>query len=214
MDHRLIFYTVFVGCAMVGLSHAEQANVGAPSRVAKKVAPQNVRIPATDYEVAFGTQDAALHGTQPPQALLNAIVTWLAHDFHLPRSFVYPAIQLEPVAKMTTFHHTGLLSERPQDTAAVPPGQRQVVAAYDPLTQTIFLPERWTGSTPAELSVLVHEMVHHLQNVARLKYECVQASEELAYAAQDKWLGLFGRNLATDFEIDGFTLLVRTRCIY
>ena len=54
------------------------------------------------------------------------------------------------------------------------------MAAYDPLTQTIFLPERWTGNTPAEISVLVHEMVHHLQNVARLKYECVQASEELA----------------------------------
>jgi Zn-dependent membrane protease YugP len=98
--------------------------------------------------------------------------------------------------------------------AMVPPGRREVVAAYDPLTKTIFLPERWTGSSPAELSILVHEMVHYLQSLARLKYECVQASKELAYAAQDKWLRLFGRDLATDFQVDGFTLLASTRCSY
>jgi hypothetical protein len=57
-------------------------------------------------------------------------------------------------------------------------------------------------------------MVHHLQYAARIKYECMQASEELAYAAQDKWLGLFGRDLSTDFGLDGFTLLVAVRCIY
>jgi len=98
--------------------------------------------------------------------------------------------------------------------AAVPKGQREVVAAYDPLGRTILLPERWSGGTPAELSILVHEMVHHLQNVAHTKYECPQASEELAYAAQERWLNLFGRNLAGDFGIDGLTLLASTKCMY
>jgi hypothetical protein len=106
------------------------------------------------------------------------------------------------------------VSDRPEDTAMVPPGQRETVASYDPLTRTIILPEGWTGDTPADLSILVHEMVHHLQHAARMKYECVPASEELAYAAQDKWLGLFGHDLATDFGLDGFTLLVAVRCIY
>ena len=88
----------------------------------------------------------------------------------------------------------------------------KTVATYDPLTRTIYLPEGWTGTTPAELSVLVHEMVHDLQNVARTRFPCVEASEELAYAAQERWLGLFGRTLMKDFEIDPFTLLVSTRC--
>src|SRR5260221_11569978 len=30
------------------------------------------------------------------------------------------------------------------------------------------------GRTPAELSILVHEMVHHFQNVLGLKHECPQ----------------------------------------
>jgi len=214
MYKRLIYCSIFASCAMLGLSHAEQSTVAAPSRAAKQATPQKLRIPATDYEVAFGIREAPPRDTHPPQALLKAIVTWLSVNFDLPTTYAYPAIKLEPVAKIATFHYTGLLSDRPQDMAAIPLGQREVVAGYDPLTKTIFLPKGWTGSTPAELSVLVHEMVHHLQNVARIKYECAQASEELAYAAQDKWLGLFGRDLATDFEVDGFTLVVSTRCIY
>ena len=214
MDKRLLFRTLFVGCAMLSLSHAEQVAVAAPSRVVKPATPQKVRIPATDYEVVFGMREAPPRGMQPPPGLLKAIVTWLSTNFDLPGNHSYPSIQLQPASKITTFRHTGLLSDNPQHMATVPSGQREVVAAYDPLTKTIFLPERWTGSTPAELSILVHEMVHHLQYVGRLKYECAQASEELAYAAQDQWLRLFGRDLATDFEVDAFTLLVSTRCIY
>jgi hypothetical protein len=47
--------------------------------------------------------------------------------------------------------------------------RREAVAVYDDLTKTIFLPHSWKGETPADLSVLVHEMVHHLQNNARKK---------------------------------------------
>jgi hypothetical protein len=117
-------------------------------------------------------------------------------------------------AKIATFRYTGLLSDRPADVALVPPGQREVVAAYDPLANSIYLPDDWTGTTPAELSALVHELVHHLQHVGRRQYECPQASEELAYEVQQKWLGLFGRSLESEFEIDPFTLLVSVRCAY
>jgi len=205
---------VFVSAAMLGLAHAEQRTLAVPTPVVKQATPQRVRIPGTDYELTFGTRQSPPSATLPSQALVKAIVTWLSVNFDLPRDYSYPAIKLEPAPKIATFHHTGLLSDRPQDMAAVPPGQREVIAAYDPLANTIYLPQGWSGSTPAELSVLVHEMVHHLQTSARLKYECAQASEELAYTAQDKWLRLFGHDLATDFEIDGFTLIVSTRCIY
>jgi len=210
----LLFSAVLISAAMLGLAHAEQRTLAAPTPVVKQATPQKVRIPGTDYEISFGTRQSPSHATLPSQALLKAIVTWLSVNFDLPRDYSYPAVKLEPAPKIATFHHTGLLSDRPQDMTEVPPGQREVVAAYDPLAKTIYLPQGWSGSTPAELSVLVHEMVHHLQTLARLKYECLQASEELAYAAQDKWLRLFGRDLATDFEVDEFTLIVSTRCIY
>ena len=90
--------------------------------------------------------------------------------------------------------------------------RRDVVALYDDQTKTIYLSDKWTGRTPAELSVLVHEMVHHLQNEAGTTYECPAEREKLAYEVQDKWLGLFGRNLEGEFEINGLALLISTSC--
>jgi len=57
-------------------------------------------------------------------------------------------------------------------------------------------------------------MVHHLQNVGQLKFECPQAREEIAYKAQNQWLGLFGHDLEQDFQLDGFSILVKTKCFY
>jgi len=109
----------------------------------------------------------------------------------------------------------GLLDHRFQ-TVSVPvqPGQREVVSVYDDAKKTIYLPQDWAADTPAELSVLVHEMAHHLQNVGRLKFACPQEREQLAYEAQDRWLGLFGHNLNDDFESDALTLPVSTKCFH
>jgi hypothetical protein len=62
--------------------------------------------------------------------------------------------------------------------------------------------------------MLVHEMVHHLQNVGQLKFACPQEREKLAYKAQDGWLALFGSDLMQEFQIDPFSLLVKTNCFY
>ena len=51
---------------------------------------------------------------------------------------------------------------------------------------------RWTQ---VDFAVLVHEMVHHMQNLSGIRYECQQQREKLAYAAQDKFLRLFSRDL-------------------
>jgi uncharacterized protein DUF6647 len=89
-----------------------------------------------------------------------------------------------------------------------------IVALYGDVQRTIYLPEGWTGESPAELSILVHELVHHIQHVGRLTYACRAAREKIAYAAQNRWLQLFDRDLASEFGIDPFTLLVNTSCIH
>ena len=150
--------------------------------------------------------------------LLAAIEAWLALHFDLPSVDHHPRIELVPPAKIAALRYPGLLSN--PTTESAPNGhssaasRSDVVAVYSDATQTIYLPEGWTGRTPAELSVLVHEMVHHVQNVGGLKYQCPQEREKLAYLAQERWLGLFGHNLEADFELDAFSLLVKTRCLY
>ena len=55
-------------------------------------------------------------------------------------------------------------------------------------------------------------MVHHLQNVAGMKFACAGEREKDAYRAQRAWLELFGRTLEQEFELDPMTILLRTNC--
>ena len=80
--------------------------------------------------------------------------------------------------------------------------KRLEMGAYDDAVNTIYLPEGWTGRTPAEISILVHQMVYHVQNLAGLTYECSWERERLAYSAQEKWLRLHESNLWESFGID------------
>jgi hypothetical protein len=59
----------------------------------------------------------------------------------------------------------------------------------------------------------VHEMVHHLQNVGQLKYDCPAAREKPAYLAQNRWLRQFGLDLENEFQIDMFTIVAMSACM-
>ncbi len=151
------------------------------------------------------------------QTLLTAIVTWLSINFSLPATYEHPRVELVSQETMRAVRY----EERGSGQAAGGPVRAghlarlpEIDALYDDATRTIYLHKEWTGRTPAELSVLVHEMVHHLQNASGQKYECAQAREKPAYAAQGQWLALFGRNLMEEFELDPVTLLVRTNCMH
>ena len=137
------------------------------------------------------------------EALLIAIVTWLSINFGLPPDYDLPNVVYMPNAELSGIRYGGVAAEK----------RREVVALYEDDTQTILLPDGWTGRSPAELSVVVHELVHHLQNRAGLRFECETAREELAYAAQEAWLQLFGRDLESEFGLDPMTLKLSTRCM-
>jgi hypothetical protein len=146
---------------------------------------------------------------QPRQALTRAISTWLAVDVGLPETDDLPAVSLASPQRMVALRHRDIPSER---WGSAPAAQGDILAIYDDEARTIYLPQTWTGETPAEISVLVHEMVHHIQNAAGLSYACPEAREELAYLAQERWLAMFGSDLMTEFQLDPMTLLVRTHC--
>jgi len=154
------------------------------------------------------------------ETLLTAIVTWLSIGFGLPADYNPPRIEVVSPAKLAAvqFRGRGAAYTRALSGGGSHPAraasQRDVEALYDDSTRTIYLPEGWTGKTPAEVSVLVHEMVHHLQNVAGLKFECPQSREKLAYAAQNQWLARSGRNLMDEFDLDPLTVLLRTKCMH
>jgi hypothetical protein len=157
--------------------------------------------------------------TAPTAQLLGSIVAWLTENYDLPPTTELPQIEFDSPLKLASLRYKGLLPYAWREDSILNPAvpaaqQREVVAVYDDRTRTIHLPQGWTGETQAERSVLVHELVHHLQNVGGLRFECTGAREKLAYEAQSEWLKLHGLNLEEEFEVDMMTVLVRSGCMH
>jgi hypothetical protein len=219
MFHQIAFCAALVTLAMVGSSFAQP--VEKPNDVPM---PPVIELPEQVYGT-FGIDlrrrdrsEVQLAAGRPTNESLNKIADWLSTNFDLPGIQDLPRIELVPAARLASLRYKGLLSDQwresnVNDPAARADFKREVVAVYDDSTKTIFLSESWTGSTPAEQSVLVHEMVHHMQNLGKFKYECPRAREKLAYEAQNEWLKIHGLEFEKEFEIDMLMVIVLSACM-
>lgn len=146
------------------------------------------------------------------ETLLTFVVTWLSINFGLPGIYEHPRVELVDQTRMIEIRVSSL---DPEDQArfrkTVEEGH-EIVAFYDDPTRTIFLHKDWTAASPADVSVLVHEMVHHLQNVGGISHECEEGREQPAYLAQARWLEFMNTTLEVEFELDAMTLHFLTRC--
>lgn len=151
------------------------------------------------------------------QELLAVIVTWLAVNFGLPAVHDYPQVQFASPATMLDVRLGAATPESggsgPKPLAPEGAGHG-LHAIYDDRTQTLYLPDGWSPASVTDVSLLVHELVHHLQNAAGTKFACPQAREHDAYRAQAHWLELHGSSLADAFGLDPMTVLLRTKCMY
>jgi hypothetical protein len=162
-----------------------------------------VRSVAIALSLAAATPVAAAESQNPP-SLIDTIELWLVANFDLKPMANPPELVTVAPSRLVEIHYGS--------ASLVSPGE--VMGAYDEAGRTIYLTEGWNGRTPDELSVLVHEMVHHLQASADMRFACPAEREVLAYRAQDAWLRLFGTDLKSAFGIDAATLLVATVCTY
>jgi hypothetical protein len=126
-------------------------------------------------------------------ALLTAIVIWISANYALPASLNHPRIERVASIEMAGLRTNGLLSALARKSTALEEQEssfekrRDVVALYNDQTKTIYLSDKWAGATPAELSVLVHEMVITFRT-SRHRLRMSAEREKLAYEAQDNWL--------------------------
>jgi hypothetical protein len=161
-----------------------------------------------------GSPRPQVEAGQVAQSLFDGIVSWIVANFDLPGTPTRPVIEFATKAKLRQIriadraNWQGFVHEQ-----APTENERNVVAVYDRSSSTIYLPETWTGETIGDQSILVHEMVHHLQNLAGIKFECPAAKEKMAYLAQDKWLAQFAKSLEKEFDVDMFTVVISSACM-
>jgi hypothetical protein len=131
----------------------------------------------------------------------SEILHWVVDYLDIPKQLDLPCIEYGAPGLIAALRSKNSHSKRLE------------MGAYDDASATIYLPEGWSGKTPAETSILVHQMVYHVQNLAGLTYECSWERERLAYSAQEKWLRLRESNLWESFGIDPTIFLLSAEYI-
>lgn len=210
---RVVIGVALASAVAMGSPRAQQAEQSVRAPDGRPPVETKVHIPGTTYEVDFGALRSQPGAAARSPALLKAIIGWLSSSFQLPATDALPVVTLAPKQAIATLARTGALSDSRQAAAPKPAHEPEILALYDAPARTIYLPEGWVGGTPAELAMLVHEMVHHLQHAAHLTFACAEEREALAYAAQERWGLLFGRNVNADLGLDPFRTLLISRCL-
>ena len=143
-----------------------------------------------DQNVASIDRNIYPEGAVPGRSPQSTIMHWVSGYLRISGHYDLPCIEFVKTDSIAALRSRNSHSKR------------QDMGAYGDTVNTIYLPEGWTGKTPAEVSILVHQMVYHVQNLAGRKYECLWERERLAYTAQERWLRLHDSNLWDTFAID------------
>jgi hypothetical protein len=126
--------------------------------------------------------------------LVAALMAWIVAHSSLGVAPA-PNIQFVPKQAMSRLYRS----------AANEANFYQVEAFYLPPTATIYLPQAWRADDLRDRSVLVHELVHHLQAANGVKVGCPAALERQAYASQVDWLREQG--IADPYDFAGLDIL-------
>ena len=95
----------------------------------------------------------------------------------------WPVADIPPI-KITTF---GQMSDMLLGAFGGVEGIRPA-ALYSKSEHLIYLADSWNKDDLLDQSILVHELVHHLQIENRIQFECWGRYEAQAYELQAKWL--------------------------
>ncbi len=134
--------------------------------------------------------------------LIITLIAWIAAHSNLAAADV-PQIRLVPKIDMTALYH---------DTASAK-NYFRVEAFYLRAENTIYLPDNWQALGLRDRSVLLHELVHHLQAANHVKVACPAALERQAYNLQFTWLREQGVEDPYDFTgLDVLTVILASSC--
>jgi len=146
---------------------------------------------------------------------MTSVMRWISANSVLPSTTHFPDIEIIPMERIA-IHRRSLAGPgfREKSFGVASNGGGDILAFYDRGTKTIYLCDHWTGDTPVEMSILVHELVHHMQSMAEIQGHIGGGGERLAYALQDRWLRVHGTDLNTAFGIDRFSVTMLTEWLY
>jgi hypothetical protein len=138
------------------------------------------------------------------ESFVLGLMVWISSVSGLPLSDDTPEITRVDPAEMAR------LAKGPG--VAAPDVKSGYLALYHADSRTVMLRRDWDMRDLRDRSILVHELVHHLQAEAGRDYVCKGAMEREAYDIQADWLEARGADLLEVMNMNGLFLYAVTRC--
>lgn len=133
------------------------------------------------------------------KALLLSLMIWVAQQTGLPLPKEIPELNLVTEQELCTEYGAGK-EECEKIRAIYFDGIIMARTSLDP-------------TALSDMSLLVHELVHYLQEVNGVEYSCMGASEPLAYKTQVRWLLEAGVKNPWEFiDSSEFTVMTYAMC--
>ena len=111
--------------------------------------------------------------------LILAFLTWISAHTGLPSVDTVPEIAFSTPGEIESLNASDMEYRSDGDAT-------RTVALYDLEHRVIHLPAGWSERDPVALSVLLHELVHHVQVVSGQEYACRGAMEKVALRCADR----------------------------
>jgi hypothetical protein len=107
---------------------------------------------------------------------VRSYISWIIQQTGWPAAGI-------PLIEITLFAHLRELSGLSSDAKWIRPA-----AFYSKSEHLIYLADSWNKDDPVDQSILVHELVHHLQIEDHIQFACWGRYEAQAYELQIQWL--------------------------
>lgn len=141
--------------------------------------------------------------------LLLALMVWTSAQTGLPVPDELPEIAIEDRCEIERLFYGNAQLDCGESAVSVQ-------AIYDTRHSRMVLPESWTAESIYDVSMLVHELVHHLQASAGVTPATVACTgreiEKPAYDAQIAWLEAAGLDAYETMGINGLAYHLLTMC--
>ena len=108
--------------------------------------------------------------------IIAALLIWLGANSDYTVNMDVPPVILLPQVEMENIYYGE--AER----------HGHLHAFYNTEEDVIYLPDTWDGTNPWDLGVLLHEVIHYVQDQNDLSFACKNAMEKESWPLQQRYL--------------------------
>ena len=108
--------------------------------------------------------------------ILIALMIWIGANTDYNTDVPLPVVEFKTQVEMEGLYY----GERKREG--------DLYGFYNLKKNVIILPDTWDSARPFDLGLLVHEMIHYLQDVNEIQFQCVAEMEADAWPLQKQYL--------------------------